>query len=1111
MRRTTILVTTLAMVLCPWAQLSRGPLRAAEGQEREQWDSLDPRGLVNLAKQLTAGKTPNEKEAGRLAAYIDETYLSDGNAVRSVKADEWASVCRFLQKILSPAERTEWARALKAAYVADASALGALSLGAQSRVKAALGHLGAETPFEVTLRWMEAAPWRDLDANGLAGLAGELADAEEAGAAHRRRLARHVEETYLADAEAVRSVTPDQWRHLTSRLQKTLSAEARERWAARLRAAYLEDGETFAGLDLAAVNSLTAALEHLGDPRCREIAPAWMAQATSWQELSPGNLVSLAGRLDWCGEAGASARRELARHVEETYLADAEATRTVNPGTWLALADRLQADLPAEARGRWVASLRSAYVEDAETLAGLDLAAVNSLTAALEHLGDPRCREIAPAWMAQATSWQELSPGNLDSLAGRLDWCGEAGASARTDLADYVTRRYLADPETVRSITPGHWRNLTSRLQKTLSAEEQTAWARALKAAYVADASALKALSLGAQSQVKDALGHVGAETPFEVTLRWMEAAPWRDLDPGDLVQLARQLIRPGTAGRAARKEVARHVVETHLSGPAAADAVGLRTWRDFARVLDVSMETRQTWAEWLEQKYSRLERLSALAPGDLAVLCQVLSAVGSAEGPYLVAHYVTKTDAWRRQEGPEDLVNLLGLMRGARGKKVSAARQVVIGYLETTYLEDVAGTRRIEPSRWESIAGLAASYLDPETRQRWAGAIRAAYAPTREATLLLEPEQVDRLVRCLAVLDEAQAGEVAVLWLTEKAPSAKEEPLALASVAMRGARIDPESVAPMIGDLEQAWLESGAEKAGELQTVRTIVETYRALDDPEKARQWVMRAYAAAVGSEENRAAVSVNHLAALAGLMRRHGLTAVGKGYPAFAAALAREGREESLKKGWFTTPYLAAPLGTVEARQILQEALLDPQGNPRQGVARVLSWAYRQQGDFEAWEDLLDQRTGQTSGDTKALWLLARAYAESTGLAEPNPLVGRKWLDQALAAARTDPVRLLALDELTRGYVKIQRHQTAIDLLESVAGQMGTEEGREHLEALQAQMETTAAEAEIRRTRDRAIREARVKAAWRAELESRLKRARARDDREAVERYGRLLERQ
>jgi len=35
--------------------------------------------------------------------------------------------------------------------------------------------------------------------------------------------------------------------------------------------------------------------------------------------------------------------------------------------------------------------------------------------------------------------------------------------------------------------------------------------------------------------------------------------------------------------------------------------------------------------------------------------------------------------------------------------------------------------------------------------------------------------------------------------------------------------------------------------------------------------------------------------------------------------------------------------------------------------------------------------------------------------------------------------------------------------------------------------------------------------VKAAWRAELESRLKRARARDDREAVERYGRLLERQ
>ncbi len=375
---------------------------------------------------------------------------------------------------------------------------------------------------------------------------------------------------------------------------------------------------------------------------------------------------------------------------------------------------------------------------------------------------------------------------------------------------------------------------------------------------------------------------------------------------------------------------------------------------------------------------------------------------------------------------------------------------------------------------------------------------------------LVLAPEDVDALVGCLAHLDEAQAAEVAVHWLANQASSARDEPLALANIAMRAAKVEPETVAPMMDGLEQMWLESGAAEAGDLDAVEAIGQTYRSVGNSEKANQWVMRAYGAVIGSEESRATVEIDQLTRLAVLMREQGLTDVGTGYTAFAAALGVKARDGTLEGRWFRMRNLAAPLGTVETRQILEEELLDAQGNPRQGVAQVLSWTYHHLGEIEAWKDMLDQKAAQTSGDAKALWLLARSYAQSTVLVEPNPLIGEKWLSQALAASATDTVRLLALDELARGYMMIQKHETAIGLLESVAGQIDTDEGRERFEALQARVQTSAVRAESHRIRDLAIREARAKTAWRSELERRLDRARSEGDAEAVGRYSRLLER-
>jgi hypothetical protein len=374
---------------------------------------------------------------------------------------------------------------------------------------------------------------------------------------------------------------------------------------------------------------------------------------------------------------------------------------------------------------------------------------------------------------------------------------------------------------------------------------------------------------------------------------------------------------------------------------------------------------------------------------------------------------------------------------------------------------------------------------------------------------LLLEPEEVNALVDCMAALDESQAAEVAVLWLQDQMASTESEPHALANVAMRAARIDPEAVTAMVADLEQRWLEARVDEAGDLRAIEAIAETYFAVGDPDKGREWIMRAYAALVGSEESRASVEVDQLASLAGLMQRHGLTGRGTGYAAFASALVVKACEDGLKSNWFRMQSLASLLCTVEARETLRDGLLDPAGSPRSGIAQLLSWAHRYQEDVHTWNEFLEGKVEQASGDAKALWLLARAYSESTVIAEPNPLAGQTWLNQALAASNTDSVRLLVLGELARGYVAIQKPEMAIDLLESATGQMSSEEGRGELEALQVRMETAAARAEIERTRDLAHRAARSKAVWRAELERRLERARAEGNDEAIARYSGLLE--
>ena len=103
---------------------------------------------------------------------------------------------------------------------------------------------------------------------GAAGKAGEPALAELVG---------HVEKTRLADNAAVTAVRSAEWLALARSLATRLSAEQRDAWAGKLRAAYVTDEATLKTLSVSDVTALSDALSALGDKKAKSVVLAWLA------------------------------------------------------------------------------------------------------------------------------------------------------------------------------------------------------------------------------------------------------------------------------------------------------------------------------------------------------------------------------------------------------------------------------------------------------------------------------------------------------------------------------------------------------------------------------------------------------------------------------------------------------------------------------------------------------------------------------------------------------------------------------------------------------------------------------------------------------------------
>lgn len=115
----------------------------------------------------------------------------------------------------------------------------------------------------------------------------------------------------------------------------------------------------------------------------------------------------------------------------------------------------------------------------------------------------------------------------------------------------------------------------------------------------------------------------------------------------------------------------------------------------------------------------------------------------------------------------------------------------------------------------------------------------------------------------------------------------------------------------------------------------------------------------------------------------------------------------------RDYAATYFQSVAFESPSARAMLRAKLIETNDEPNIGVAKVLAWAYHRPGGAEeaSWIAFLDQKINDKgiTGDKKARWYIARTIAEQGKSSFPDPLSGRKYLDQALSTADSQTLRL------------------------------------------------------------------------------------------------------
>jgi len=212
---------------------------------------------------------------------------------------------------------------------------------------------------------------------------------------------------------------------------------------------------------------------------------------------------------------------------------------------------------------------------------------------------------------------------------------------------------------------------------------------------------------------------------------------------------------------------------------------------------------------------------------------------------------------------------------------------------------------------------------------------------------------------------------------------------------------------------------------------------------------------YQAVLGTEAGREAADMQTLKMLVGAMHNSGMLDFNnQEFPGFAQVAARLARDGTLDD--FGPSDVCRHWGLLlkmpQSRATIAAEMTDSEGLLRLGLSKILAWSYEDAGEIEQWQAVIDARLADagTTGDRKALWLLAKGYARGLAVQPTSFRRGKSCLDEAIAAAQSEGVRLQAVKQRAEYCVSIGRPDLGIQMVDSMRDQF-SDEMADELDAL------------------------------------------------------------
>ena len=515
-RRVFLVLALLAV--CGW-----GTTAAAAEPIPDAWKSMDLAALTAEAQRLRGTVPLPLQDCQTLGSYVAQRYASAA-AEGKLNIREWLDLALTLSPYLPADTRQAMVKEILAKIVPDSKAIADLS--ADDLQKVCLAFTGLEGLKDqsgaIASTWVQGSDkYKELSLGALLRIASYLGWAGDAGKGARDRLAEHVENKYLADADTIRQMPIGDWTTLTQRLADGLTDQARGTWAEKLYAAFTSDA-ALGKMSFKDCNALTKTLQTLKSPLALTALPRWVEKTTQWQEAAPEELVQLAGGLAQTGEAGKAARALVVDQVERKYLVDAASIASVPLATWNSFATSLGKDLSPQGQAAWAEKLYGAFTSDA-ALAKLASADCNTLAGILQSLGSKQGSTILPLWVEKTKQWRAATPEELVRLVNDISRSGEAGRNALAQLLSHVEVTYLAGTAAVTSVTCNQWWDLVRLFAEDLSPDAGRSWVGKLRAAYVDDAKTFAGLTSTDVTALSEALKRLGDPNGAAVITQWLE------------------------------------------------------------------------------------------------------------------------------------------------------------------------------------------------------------------------------------------------------------------------------------------------------------------------------------------------------------------------------------------------------------------------------------------------------------------------------------------------------------------------------------------------------------------------------------------------------------